>query len=498
MEHARAGIISLPSASACVDVRRKAYCLMGQEYYYHNGCVHNEYRGLVGRHLLETISPTADGVAEIKSALKLLRLKLRRGGLVEPWSEDRVIAGYSGKKRRAYETARDEMLGGMPISRRDGRISAFVKAERRRADSDKDPRIIQHRSVKFTLRMLTYVKAVEERLYHLKGDLPRQVKGLYTFPKHLNQDEKACLISRKYASIPNCRVYSGDFSRFDQHVSRELVDLEHGFYLSLFGNKGDLPWLCQQQKRNKGKSMGGIKYWCDGRRMSGDANTSLGNNVLVWAMVTSYAMSIGGRWDVMIDGDDFLVFYEGDRRLPSTGMFEDFGHVVEGEVYSKLTDVVYNQSKVCVGARGLTLVRDPKKVVDTFSVNYKHFNEPIGRERVLKTSAQGMLALYSGIPVLQTYAQKVVAKFSSRKLLITSLDEEVLRAVRNVDARWYEAVGGVITDEARNAFHLAFGISPTEQLDVEARELYDFPVDLMDLGPPIDFTPDGRLVRLQI
>ena len=105
-------------------------------------------------------------------------------------------------------------------------------------------------------------------------------------------------------------VVSLDASRFDQHVSKELLEIEHSIYMHMCPS-GELRRLLQWQLHNKGVSSQGIRYHTRGKRMSGDMNTALGNCILMILMVSAFMD--GRKYDMLDDGDDGLLIVEEDE-----------------------------------------------------------------------------------------------------------------------------------------------------------------------------------------
>jgi len=216
---------------------------------------------------------------------------------------------YSGSKADKYERATDDVIRRGGITRRDAGVTMFVKFEK--IDStkvDPDPRAIQFRDPKYCVEVSKYLKPIEPHLYQFRGD-GKQFPATRCIGKGLNSVERATLLKEKFDAFVDPVVISIDCSRFDQHCSAELLEIEHLVYKLLCPD----PWFAEilsWQLTNRVRSRHGLEYVAHGRRMSGDMNTALGNCVLMVLMV---AAAFQRDYDMLDDGDDVLVLVERSR-----------------------------------------------------------------------------------------------------------------------------------------------------------------------------------------
>jgi hypothetical protein len=140
-------------------------------------------------------------------------------------------------------------------------MQTFVKAEKLNvsAKSDPDPRVIQPRSSRYCYAVGLYIKAVEHMLYKAIDSL----FGARTVMKGLNADQRGAAFHEAWNRFKDPVAVGLDASRFDQHVSTALLQLEHSIYLACFDNDEELERLLNMQLVNRGFvrcAEGSIRY----------------------------------------------------------------------------------------------------------------------------------------------------------------------------------------------------------------------------------------------
>jgi hypothetical protein len=385
---------------------------------------------------------------------------------------------YGGAKRTRYMNATDDVMS-FGVSKSDSTIKMFVKSERIQPDGAKpnpDPRAIQFRNARYCVELARFLKPIEEHLYALSG-VGVGVPPSRAIAKGLNQVERAKLLAEKMSCFDDPVVVSLDASRFDQHVDRELLKVEHSVYLQCCFD-AFFALLLSWQLDNKCFSSRGIKYKVSGKRMSGDMNTALGNCLLMIIMLVAF-MSWCRKWDVLDDGDDVLVIIE-RRDLPHLLKtvkieFLKFGHEMKVEnVASRMENVVFCQSQSIEFRTGdYKFVRNPWKVLSCAMTGVKYFNQVGARAKLLYSIGLCELILGLGVPVLQEYALAILRNCGVSKGLELPFDgslmSRVRREMRGLGLRTLERVDPQpISMCARVSFEVAFGMTVQEQIRVEA------------------------------
>jgi len=469
----------------CLDNRRKMYQVLDPlggptpgtwRCQVHRGCVHNELTGLLGRVLGPVPEPTLAGLADLKVGVKRITAMLRSKRVFERMTYEEICSGYSGSKRTRYERAAAD-LRAEPCEKRDARITAFVKSEKRREVDEKDPRMIQFRTPKYNLELATYLKPIEHALLAHRG--PRRgVKRSYVIAKGRDSVERARLIREKWDQFGDPVCVPLDATRFDKHVAAGALQTEHASYNAIWSDPY-LAKLLSWQVVNKGRTMNWIKYKVRGNRMSGDYNTGMGNCLLMAAMVEQFCLSLKlKRWDYFADSDDCLVFVERsdlDALLNTVhSYFLSFGQEVrvEGGIAHRMQDIRHCQGAPFATAAGLRMVRDWRKVLSQAFSGFNHYHEPRGGMRVMKSVAQCELVLNAGVPILQPLSLRILHLLEEQKFAALDLRDTVtwlaLVEVRRRGLDWTADASLPLTAEVRAEFERVFGLTTVEQLAWEA------------------------------
>lgn len=387
---------------------------------------------------------------------------------------DDVVNCYSGRKRTLYEKAKD-VVERNTITAAHARLSFFVKFEKQ--DLSKAPRVINPRSTAYNLELGTYLKFLEKPLYTA---INKQfgARTSKTVIKGLNVYDTATVIRDKWQLFHHPVGIGLDASKFDMHVSVPALRYEHSFYKGVFSNRGNssvvLNNLLEYQVHNRGVSFGPdgvVSYEMEGTRCSGDLNTSMGNCILMCALVYSYAKARGVDVELCNNGDDCVVIMErSDETRFMLGLSEwfvdkGFRMTVEEPVY-ELERIEFCQAHPVFDGSRWRMVRNPDTLVRKAAMCLV----PIQNARVLRKwwGAVGdcELAANSGMPVLQEFANMYIrhGEQSSHgfKRHIFGTTEALVRT-RGVDSKSSE-----VTALCRFSYWKAFGILPELQIARES------------------------------
>lgn len=464
----------------------------------HSSCVCNEAEALKVRMLSWVSPPTEFGMSRLA---RVFRGDFRFRARIVPWSLESTAARYSGRLGKRYQEALVSLRTEGLSRYSDSRIVGFIKAEKvKLGPKPSKPRMIWPRSPRYNLELASYLHPVEKFLWQrIKTPGDAGVKATRMVGKGLNSFERARLVHEKMSGIPNCQVVEIDASAFEAHLDVEHLKLEHSVYLALCPSDR-LRQLLSWQLYNSGRTAGGLRFSRRGGRASGDYNTGLGNTLIMLGMCIAAMRDLvrGTKWDLLADGDNCLLFYEARVSEELLGAlpakFKQFGQDVKvEEPTSVLERVTFGQSRpVCVDGV-YRMVRDPFKVLSTMAVGYRHFSELKGGLRVMKSIAQCELALGTGVPVIQNYAAGLLrdlenVKWASQK--VSYEDYRYEEVVKDVD--WREKRETHVSTSTRESFHLAWGVSPEEQVELEGLAVR---LPRAWTGP-IDGFPEGRFPGL--
>lgn len=447
----------------------------------HNNNLHNLVRGLEERVFLV---PTGTGFAPPPAPVRgaFGRLAAFRGkllamtGRTTPITPDEFVGLYEGRKRSLYQSAL-ESLQVVPVSHRDAVVKTFVKAEKvipTTSKPDPAPRVIQPRSTRYNLEVGLYLKTLEarickgiKRVYNQRdgdGRIPVVMKGLT--PSGVGRS-----LRRMWDTFVDPVAVGLDASRFDQHVSRDALQWEHSVYRGLYPGDRRLARLLSMQLNTTGVAYcadGHVKYRVEGRRMSGDMNTGMGNCLLMCAMVYAYAAHVGVELKLANNGDDCVVFMERadlERfRGPLNQWFLEMGFTMKVE--DPVT--VFSRVEFCRGrpvhdGTEWVMVRNPQEAIARDLVSLLDMGQ--GFRAWAHAVGVGGMAIAGGVPLFHALYTRLKALGRP-----SSIQNDVWYSDSGF-ARWAKIgtrSGKTVTTEARVSFWEAFGITPDEQLAIEA------------------------------
>lgn len=433
----------------------------------HADCVCNEIVSARNRVLGQVPEATQHGLAILKTESKRLARKV---GNRAPWTIERVLESFSGPRKAKYQDAYLSTLTN-PVSASDGRIQAFVKAEKFNPEekTNPDPRMIQARSPRYNLMIAKYLRPSEHIIYNLVGrDKLREVA------KGMNQYERAATIISKFALFRQPVCFSIDCSRWDKHVGRGVLKIEHGFYRSVVGYHPEFDRLLSCQLQNRCRTSGGVKYSVDGGRMSGDINTALGNCLLMVLMARAAMRELGvDVYSILDDGDDCLIFVEdANFNTVSEGIqraFLEFGQEVKIEnIAREPWDVVFCQSKIVFNGETHVMVRNWRKVLSQSACGTKHWNDPCQVAPMLGLVGTCELALSAGIPIIQDYANALIRLAGGKIAKTINADSGIVARLKSEFGEgWESAITNArsrpLIPAARASFERTFGVPDWEQ-----------------------------------
>jgi len=374
--------------------------------------------------------------------------------------------------RRRYIEAERSLREDGPLRSSDYHLRAFLKAEKLSAAKDAKPRMIFPRSPRFNLAVASYLKPLEHWLWgyltarRLFGGSNTRVVG-----KGLNPRRRAGLIKRKFDAFSECICFEVDGKAFEAHVTENHLELERSFYAAAYPGHGMLKWLLGRQ-RFVGTTQNGVKFSRLGGRASGDFNTGMGNTLIMLAVVVGVLKSYAVKFDVLVDGDNALVFLEACDAPRVIGSFyqdvldsSGFEMTLEKPV-SYMEGIRFGRSAPVFLGRWWTMVREPWNVLSGAYASHRWLREPRFGRRWVKGVARCELSLALGVPVLQAAALSVLGQVEDEKEV--RADALADYVVHGAFLAGFEDVVEV-SREARLSFERAFGVSPEGQVAWEQK-----------------------------
>ncbi|UZC46348.1 RNA-dependent RNA polymerase [Sclerotinia sclerotiorum umbra-like virus 3] len=446
----------------------------------HRGCAHNEIQALKLRLMASTLPPQVFQAVspEVDAVFRALARHARRYREGK-WTLEETAMSYSGAMQRRYLEACRSLREDEPLNRRDAKIKAFLKAEKFNVGPKwMKPRLICPRSPRYNLTLASRLKPFEHWLWGTLTAKCMQIGGQGRLvAKGLNPRRRANLIVRKYNNFKNCVVFEADGAAFEAHVGVSQLQGEQGVYKAAFPGDRELVALLAHQLTLKGRLECGAKFERVGARASGDFNTGMGNTIVMLTVVVAVMKSFGVKFDVLVDGDNCLVFIESEDLAQVMAEFATRSCAWSGQelVVEKPVSVVeeirFGQSApVWMGAKyGWTMIRDYRKVLSGATSSHKWLREPNFARTYLQGVARCELSLALGVPVLQAWALHMMEVTDTRKKLKEHafVDNFMLGAwlAERRESR-------TVLMETRCSFERAFGLTAEEQKEIEASFSY--------------------------
>lgn len=381
--------------------------------------------------------------------------------LVQTLSTNEFVESYVGRKRGMYARAAASLVDE-PIDRKDAVVSSFIKDEKTNLDRKVDPcpRIIQPRTPRFNVAIGVYLKPLEKAIF-------RGIAGIFrgvTVLKGYNAVERGVLLRRKWDRFTNPVAVMLDASRFDQHVSRELLDWEQHTFETLLVDPLGFRHVNQLRRTNRcyARAEGsGFAYELNGVRMSGDMDTALGNCMSMCAMTWSFMDDLGiEKYEYGNDGDDGVIIMEEEHLRLVLDNFEDyfrgFGFTMKLEgVAHKFEGIEFCQCHPVWDGEQFRMVRNPDVALMKDSLTLSKQDE----RTVANAVGWGGLALAGTIPICGEYYRQFITS--------SYVPPEYLTCGRDFLAARLEPRFSTPTDETRISFYEAFGVAPDTQIAIE-------------------------------
>lgn len=208
----------------------------------------------------------------------------------EEWLEG---TSYNQQRKDQLREAHNSLRGGRPSRHQASHIDTFVKSEF--YPTWKHARMINSRADVFKAWSGPRFKAIEEAVYNLPE-----------FIKHVPvPDRPAKIAALKQAGR---RYYQTDFTAFESHFTPEVLDAcECQLYRHCLRDDVDVEFLCSVIRgTNRMRTRTGVRAEVEGRRMSGDMCTSLGNGFTNLMLAKFLIAEKHGNLAGFVEGDDGL------------------------------------------------------------------------------------------------------------------------------------------------------------------------------------------------
>jgi len=382
-----------------------------------------------------------------------------------------VVECYTGAKRRCYQRAY-ESLCRVALHRKDAELRPFTKFEKQALD--KACRIINPRSPRYNLVLGKYLKKAEKNFYHAINKKWDSCTD-HTVIKGLNVVEAAQVFRAKWDRFSDPVAIGLDAKKFDMHVSVPALKYEHSFYNKVFRTP-ELRRLLEMQLQNRGKAYcadGTVEFSMPGTRSSGDLNTSLGNCILMCAMLWVFCRINDIRAELANNGDDCVIIIEraDEAKFRSTvaEWFIGVGFRMEVEpTVDVFEEIEFCQAHPVWDGRQWRMVRNVRTCLKKDPMCLLPLTNSKALAKWLWAVGECGSALVPGIPILRNFYQAFV-----RHGVRTTVKhvEHIFRGTSMAERKQGQSGDWNPTPESRASFYLAFGITPDYQIAIE--QYYD-------------------------
>jgi hypothetical protein len=430
-----------------------------------------------------TPEPTPSGLRSLNNlSIKLARLL----GINkhDPMELEKWVNIYTGVKlRKAQEGA--EILVTEGLNKYSGYVSNFIKFEML-AKATKDPRMISFRSKEYNAALGHMIKNFEHHVYCFCNN--NETKYFPTgrlCAKGLNARKRAMFIKQKAKQFANPMFVLTDAKRFDQHISKQLLTIEHSIYRQCLRLSPDqyklLDEVLASQLYNKMSFNVNmtryIKASTVGRRMSGDMTTGLGNILLMLTMVAAW-INNRIRWQCLNDGDDNLLIIDAEDIWIMDDFEESFltyGQEMSIDAITKIfEEIEFCQAHpvVCSIYGGYRMIRKPAKVISNSLTAHKYSSTPSLTLRYYATVGLGEYIINRGIPILQSFGRMLMRWGEGYETLCLNASDPLAYRFQielgsyNPDA-WRKYPPVEPTALCRISFYKAYGVTPCDQVALE-------------------------------
>jgi len=306
----------------------------------------------------------------------------------------------------AYEKLRGTYLDVDKTRKKNGsgsnyRVDGFTKDEHY---ADWKPARAIHARVD-AAKVLTgpIFKAIENEVFKLK----------YFIKKVPKADRPAYI--KEWMYEPASLYMATDYARFESHFTKDMMDaIEKVMYKYMTAKipMREMFWffldniLC-------GSNRIVYKFFrlvIEATRMSGEMNTSLGNGFANLILLLYVMVQAGYKLDeirAIIEGDDGLTRVDKDK-LITAAMFFDLGFTIELDIYEFL-----NEASFCgniFDVEDLVIITDVLKSVSKLGWTRALYQNASRKKMMglLRSKALSMLYEYTGCPVLQCLAMRLL------------------------------------------------------------------------------------------
>lgn len=384
----------------------------------------------------------------------------------EEWLEG---TAYPGHRKDELRAVYDLQHGARPSKAKCRRVKSFLKAED--LGEFKSARWINSRCDAFKVFSGPLFKSIEQEVY----------KSPY-FVKHVPvADRPACVARLMAAGAKYCGT---DYTAFEASFLPEImraVECQLYEYMLSRTSPGDASFITEVLTgRNVLTTRAGLTVSMDGRRMSGDMCTSLGNgftNLMIWAFLMHRRGINPQGWDGLVEGDDGLFsVFAGEPPTPEE--YGELGFSIKIETVEDPREANFCGMIVAGDAN----LKDPASVLGTLGWSFTQVDCREKRAFELqRAKALSLIYEMPRCPVLRAYADRVL------RMTEGSTPYFVPDAYKTPPPKGWVPPPSKVSSEARLVFERKFGVGVEQQLHIESLLESDAPLGecFAALAPPV-------------
>lgn len=390
------------------------------------------------------------------------------------YSHREVVEMYSGHKLKVYTNAYQKFMEE-GCAAKSANLNVFIKYEK--VNVTKAPRIISPRQPVYNLCLARFLKKMEKQIYKA---IHKQFKSVsrHTVYKGMNVLQTASDMRVKWENFSIPCAIAGDITKLDMHIRTDALNFEHSVYNMAINNRTLKRLLKLQHTPLK------VSYFPDGKinindvpgkpvvasRASGDVNTSMGNVIIVCAMIWTFSQTYQVPVELVNNGDDFVIITDSKYAivyttlLPTWFKFHGFVLAMETPVY-EFESIQFCQTQPVLVDSTWIMCRDPSTILKKDVICTIPINGSTVLQKWLDAVGTCGLSLTAGVPILQAFYMMYVRngivcgeKFKQHIFRNTGVME------RTSGMTWkYTRV----KESTRWSFYLAFGVLPDLQRALE-------------------------------
>ncbi len=349
------------------------------------------------------------------------------------------------------------------LTRKDSLVKSFIKDET--YEEYKHARIINSRSDMFKCAVGPIFRLIEESVFKHPAFIKKIPIG----------DRPAYIKARLVRE--GAKYFWADFTSFESHFTPQMMrSVEFVLYRYMTKHiPGHIDFMDLMENVLAGENVCVLKYLLvkvQGRRMSGEMNTSLGNGFTNLMLLLFLFSELDETVDPVVEGDDsntsFMV------RCPTTQDFADLGFTIKCGVEDNFEEMSF--CGMVFDPIDLVNVTNPLKVLATFGwarsayCRYKETKLKV----LLRCKALSYAHQYPGAPIIQSlanYALRMTSGIDIRHFVKN--DRAMSIWERNEYLTAMKAFNPtlpcrVVPENTRNLVERLYGVSPDQQRTVES------------------------------